>query len=350
MSKTVVFYDPLYLEHDTGYGHPERAERLEATMQMLEKSGLSERVRILSPRDATVEEIELVHPRGYIEKIKSVAESGGGYLDMDTPVSARSYDAALRSTGASLEGLERIFAGEIDNAFCLQRPPGHHATATQGMGFCLFNNNAVASRFAMENYGVERVFILDWDAHHGNGIQDIFYDDDKVLYVSLHQYPHYPGSGSYQEVGSGAGEGYTVNFPLPPRSGEDVYLAAFDRVILPIARQYDPQLILISAGYDGHHSDPLCSMNLSASSYSEMATRLKGLAEDVCGGKMMACLEGGYDLLGIAASMTNTIAVLAGEDVRIQEQEGPLTGTPSSGRGVELIEATREALSPYWSL
>jgi acetoin utilization deacetylase AcuC-like enzyme len=350
MSRTTVFYDPLYLEHDTGYGHPERAERLEATLQILRKSGLSEKVQIVAPRDATIEEIQLVHPKGYIEKVKSVAESGGGYLDMDTPVSPKSYQAALRSAGASLEGLERIFAGEIDNAFCLQRPPGHHATATQGMGFCLFNNNAVASRFAMENLGVERVFILDWDAHHGNGIQDIFYDDNKVLYVSLHQYPHYPGSGSYHEVGSGAGEGYTVNFPLPPRSGEDVYLTAFDQVILPIARQYDPQLVLISAGYDGHYSDPLCSMNLSASTYSEMAIRLKGLAEETCGGKMLASLEGGYDLLGIAASMTNTIAVLADEDIRVQEPEGPSMGAPSTGRGMEIVEATKEALSSHWSL
>jgi len=155
MSETIVFYDPLYLEHDTGYGHPERAERLEAALKMLEKSGLSERVRIMRPRDAAVEEIQLVHPGSYIEKVKSMAESGGGYLDMDTPVSPRSFEAALRSAGASLEGLERIFGGEADNAFCLQRPPGHHATATRGMGFCLFNNNAVASRFAMENYGVK---------------------------------------------------------------------------------------------------------------------------------------------------------------------------------------------------
>lgn len=350
MSKTIVFYDPLYLEHDTGYGHPERAERLEAALKMLEKSGLTEKVRVMSPRDAAVEEIQLVHPMTYIEKVKSMAESGGGYLDMDTPVSPRSFDAALRSAGASLEGLERIFAGEADNAFCLQRPPGHHATATRGMGFCLFNNNAVASRFAMEEYGVERVFILDWDAHHGNGIQDIFYHDNKVLYASLHQYPHYPGSGGYSEVGSGEGEGYTVNFPLPPRSGEDVYLAAFERVILPIARQYEPQLVLISAGYDGHFSDPLCSMNLRASTYSEMAARLKELAEEFCGGKIMASLEGGYDLLGVAASITNTVAVLAGEDIRVQEPEGPPAGFPSGERGMEIIEATREALSPYWSI
>jgi len=350
MGSTIVFYDPIYLDHDTGFGHPERAERLEVTMKMLEKSGLAGKVRIISPRDATVEEIQLVHPMHYIEKVKSMAESGGGWLDADTHVSPRSFDAALRSAGAALEGLERIFSGDAGNAFCLARPPGHHATATRGMGFCLFNNNAVASRFAMEKFDVSRIFILDWDAHHGNGLQDIFYEENRVLYVSLHQYPHYPGSGSYQEVGSGAGEGYTVNFPFPARSGEDVYLAAFDQVILPIARQYEPQLVLISAGYDGHFSDPLCSMLLTSSTYAEMTARLKEFAAATCSGRIMAALEGGYDLTGIAASITNTIAVMAGEDVKVREETGPLSGQTSPGRGMEIVEATRNALSPYWSL
>jgi len=350
MSNTTVFFDPIYLEHDTGLGHPERPERLEATMQVLESSGLAEKVDIRSPRDAAVEEIQLVHPKSYVDKVRKVAESGGGWLDPDTHVGSRSYDAALRSAGAVLEGLERIFSGEIDNAFCLVRPPGHHATAERGMGFCIFNNNAIASRFAIKELGVSRVFILDWDAHHGNGLQDIFYDDDKVLYVSLHQYPHYPGSGAYSELGVRDGEGYTVNFPLPPRSGEEVYLAAFDGVIMPIARQYKPELVLISAGYDGHFSDLLCSMLLRASSYVEMAERLKGLAEECCGGKMMAALEGGYNLTGIAISMTDTIAVFAGEGIRVEEEVDAETIHPSSQRGMEVVEATREALSPYWSL
>jgi acetoin utilization deacetylase AcuC-like enzyme len=271
-------------------------------------------------------------------------------LDPDTHVGVRSYDAALKSTGAVLEGLERIFSGDIDNAFCLVRPPGHHATADRGMGFCLFNNNAVAARFAIKEFGVSRVFILDWDAHHGNGLQDIFYDEGKVLYVSLHQYPHYPGTGSSGEVGTGAGKGFNVNFPLPARSGEDVYLAAFDQVILPLARQYKPELVLISAGYDGHFSDLLCSMLLRANSYAEMATRLKGMAEEFCEGRMLAALEGGYNLAGIAVSIANTIAVMAGEDMRIEEDTGGDTIPPSSGRGMDIVEETRAALSPYWSL
>ena len=350
MSNTAVFYDPIYLEHDTGFGHPERPERLEATMQVLEASGLAEKVNIISPRDATVEEIQLVHPHSYVEKVRKVAESGGGWLDPDTHVSTRSYDAALKSTGAVLEGLERMFSGDIDNAFCLVRPPGHHATAERGMGFCIFNNNAVAARYAMEKFGISKVFILDWDAHHGNGLQDIFFDDKKVLYASLHQYPHYPGTGAYSELGIGDGEGYTVNFPLPARSGDEVYMAAFEQVIMPIARQYQPELVLISAGYDGHFSDLLCSMLLRAASYAEMAAQLKQLASECCGGKIMAALEGGYDLSGIAISITDTIAVLAGEEVRIEEEVDIETIHPSSRRGMEIVEATREALSPYWSL
>jgi len=350
MSTTAVFYDPIYLEHDTGHGHPERPERLETTMQLLEEIGLSQKLQIISPRDATVEEIQLVHPKGYIAKVKSTAESGGGWLDPDTHVGVRSYDAALKSTGAVLEGLERIFSGDIDNAFCMVRPPGHHATAERGMGFCLFNNNAVAARFAIKEFGINRVFILDWDAHHGNGLQDIFYDDDKVLYISLHQYPHYPGTGGSDEVGIGPGKGYTVNFPLPARSGEEIYLAAFDQVILPIARQYEPELVLISAGYDGHYSDLLCSMLLRGNSYAEMTTRLKGLADEFCGGKMMAALEGGYNLVGIAISMADTIAVMAGEEIRVEEDTGSDTIFPSSRRGMEVVEATRETFSNYWSL
>lgn len=350
MSTTAVFYDPIYLEHDNGFGHPERPERLEATMRVLEETGLAEKVRVISPRDATPEEVGLVHPKSHVETVKRVAEEGGGWLDPDTHVSPPSYLAALKSAGAALEGLERIFSGDIDNAFCLVRPPGHHATATHGMGFCLFNNNAIAARFAMERFGVSRVFILDWDAHHGNGIQDIFYGDERVLYASLHQYPFYPGSGHYEEIGDGSGRGYTVDFPLPALSGGDTYLEAFDRVILPIARQYRPELVLISAGYDGHFSDPLCSMRLNATSYAEMAARLKDLAEEVCGGRLLASLEGGYDLTGIAISITNTVAVMAGEDIRVVEDEESLRSHASTGRGMEIVEATRGALSPYWSL
>ncbi len=349
MDSTVVFYDPLYLEHDNGFGHPERPERLVASLEMMKKTGLSEKVEMISPRDATIEEVSLVHPMNYIDRVKKMAEAGGGWMDADTAVSPDSFAAALRSAGAGLEGLERMFSGDARNAFGLVRPPGHHATANRGMGFCIFNNNAVTSRYAMENFDISRIFILDWDAHHGNGLEAIFYEDNRVLYVSLHQYPHYPGTGSYREVGDGAGEGYNVNFPFPAFTGEDAYLAAFDQVILPIARQYEPELVLISAGYDGHFNDPLCSMLLTATSYSEMASRLVDFAQEFCQGRLLASLEGGYNLLGIAASINNTIAVMAGDGTRVVEETDSFTREPTQG-GLEIIEATRQAMSAYWDV
>lgn len=349
MRRTAVYYDPLYLEHDTGIGHPERAERLEAAMKMLEKTGLAGQVEIRSPRDAKVEEIELVHPTSYIEKVRKMAESGGGYLDMDTPVSPRSYDAALRSAGAGLDALERITSGELDNAFLLARPPGHHATATRGMGFCLFNNNAITARYALRRKGMERVLIVDWDAHHGNGIQDVFYAEREVLYVSTHQYPHYPGSGFVTEVGTGDGEGFTVNFPFPAGTGEKAYLKAFDEVIIPVARQYRPDLILVSAGYDGHFSDPLCSMLLSSGTYREMAERLVGLAEELCGGRIIVALEGGYNLMGLAASVAATVSALAGVELDLQEEVSSHQALGTE-RGLDVVEAAKSVLSPYWSL
>lgn len=349
MRRTAVYFDPLYLEHDTGVGHPERAERLQASMKMLEKTGLAERVEIRSPRDATREEIELVHPPSHIDKVKRMAESGGGYLDMDTPVSPRSYEAALRSAGAGLDALERIMEGELENAFLLARPPGHHATAQRGMGFCLFNNNAITACYALRSFDLERVLIVDWDAHHGNGIQDIFYSDRDVLYVSTHQYPHYPGSGFVTEVGRGDGEGYTINFPFPAGTGEKAYLKAFDEVIVPVARQYRPQLLLVSAGYDGHFSDPLCSMRLTSGSYRKMADRLVGLAEELCDGRIIVALEGGYNLVGLATSVAATVAALLGVDLELQE-EIPSRDLLDSERGMDVVDAAKSALSPYWDL
>ncbi len=349
MRRTAVYYDPLFLGHDTGIGHPERAERLEASMKMLEKTGLAERVEIIAPRDARVEEIELVHPPSHIEKVRKMAESGGGYLDMDTPVSPRSYEAALRSAGAGLDALERIMAGELDNAFLLARPPGHHATSSRGMGFCLFNNNAITARYALKRYGLERVLIVDWDGHHGNGIQDIFYAHRDVLYVSTHQYPHYPGSGYVTEVGTGEGEGYTVNFPFPAGTGEKAYLKAFEEVIIPVARQYKPRLILVSAGYDGHFSDPLCSMRLTSGSYRKMAESLLGLAEELCEGRIIVALEGGYNLMGLAASVASTVAALVGVELELHE-ELPSRDLLETERGLDVVEAAKSALSPYWDL
>jgi acetoin utilization deacetylase AcuC-like enzyme len=316
---------------------------------MLEGEGLLSQVEMRQPQPTSEEVIALVHPQSHIDRVREMASRGGGYLDMDTPVSPRSYEAALYSAGAAIDALEAIFKGEIGNAFCLVRPPGHHATAWQGMGFCLFNNLAIAARYAQKNFGVERIFILDWDAHHGNGIQDIFYEDNAILYASLHQYPHYPGSGSSQEIGKGKGEGYTINLPFPPGTGEPAYLQAFEEVIMPIAQAFDPQLVMIAAGYDAHYGDLLCSMQLSSESYSKMASLLKELADRTAGGRLLASLEGGYNLTAVAMSIFNTIAIMAESELRIKEESVPKSDR-AAGKTQKVIESTKKALSPYWDL
>ncbi len=349
MRTTAVYYDPIFLEHDTGFGHPERPERLTAILAGLREHKLIESLDMRDPKPAAVPDIELVHPRGYIEGVKRMAESGGGYLDMDTSLSPKTYDAALKAAGAGLEAVDGIFRGEFDNAFCLVRPPGHHAEPSKGMGFCIFNNIAIACRYAMRNYDVERVMILDWDAHHGNGVQDTFYDDPRLLYVSFHQYPHYPGSGGSSEVGRGEGTGYTVNFPFPAGTGEEVFLAAMEQVVLPIARTYQPQMVAIAAGYDAHYADPLCSLRLSALSYFKIGALLTELAAEHAGGKLLATLEGGYGLAGISAAVSNTLcAFLDREAVVDDAAAGP--GEARMERGMAIVEETGLNHSRYWPI
>jgi len=311
MSEVVIYFDPLFEEHKTGYGHPERPERLPTSMKALEDSGLLDRVTVASPRDATVAEIELVHSPKYIEQVKRLADSGGGNLDMDTTVSAATYDAALKAAGALLESVEWSLDGSSRRTFCMVRPPGHHALPSRGMGFCIFNNVAVGARYAMARKDVERVMIVDWDAHHGNGTQEVFYEDPNVLYVSLHQYPHYPGTGWIDETGKGKGEGTTVNLPFPAGTGEAEYLTAFERVIIPAGKRFAPDLLMVSAGYDSHAADLLCSMRLIDSSYRKMTDYLVGFSEECCSGRLIVTLEGGYNLNAQARSVVQTVAGLA---------------------------------------
>ncbi len=349
MRSTALFYDPIFLEHDTGFGHPERAERLTAILAALREHGLADMLDMRSPTPAAVSDIELVHPRGYIEGVKRMAESGGGYLDMDTSLSPLTYEAALKAAGAALQAVDGVFSGDFDNAFCLVRPPGHHAEPSRGMGFCIFNNIAIACRYAMRDYDVERIMVLDWDAHHGNGVQDTFYEDPRLLYVSFHQYPHYPGSGGSSEVGRGEGTGYTVNFPFPAGTGEEVFLAAMDKVVLPIAREYKPQLIGIAAGFDAHYADPLCSLRLSALSYFKISELLQELADEYAGGKVLATLEGGYGLSGISAAVSNTLCSFLGRDA-VADDSADGTGESRLERGMAIVQETGANHSRYWPI
>jgi len=308
---TGYVYHPIYLQHDTGQ-HVEVAARLEAIISYLEKTGLTSQLTLIEPRPATVEEIALVHQQGYIKEIEETAAKGGGWLDPDTVMSPESYKAALYAVGGVIRAVEAVMVGEVANAFALVRPPGHHATAGQAMGFCLFNNIAIAARYALEEYKLERILIIDFDVHHGNGTQGSFYDNPRVMYISTHEYPFYPGTGDINETGSGEGRGANLNIPLPAGCGDSEYLEVFEQIIAPAARRFNPQLILVSTGYDGHWADPLAMMNLSVGGFAKMAGIIKGLAEELCGGRLALTLEGGYNLEALAGSVKATFDVLLG--------------------------------------
>ena len=322
--RTAYVYDHLYLEHDTGQ-HPENARRLTAIMQNLEKSGLLNALTQVEARDATQAELEAIHHKAYIEHVRQSADRGGAWLDGDTYVSPSSYAAAIRAAGGLIALVDAIMRGEVDNGFALVRPPGHHALAARGMGFCLFNNVAVAASYASASHGLDRVLIVDHDVHHGNGSADLFYGDPHVLYFSTHQYPHYPGTGNLPETGISKGEGYTVNVPLPAGVGDHGYRRVFEEILAPIVECYDPQLILVSVGYDAHWRDPLASMRLSVTGYAQLTQILKELAVETCGGKLAFTLEGGYDLDGLACGAGATLEALSGRE--ITDPLGPARGS-----------------------
>ncbi len=338
MLQTAVYYHPVFLEHDTG-AHPESAARLEAATSALHAAPSPLLWR--EPEPATREQLERVHTSSYIENVKRVAERGGGMLDLDTVVSPDSFVAAERAAGAGVQAVERALAGG-GPGFCLVRPPGHHALANRGMGFCLFNNVAIAAAHALEDKGLDRVFILDWDVHHGNGTQDAFYGSPAVLYVSLHEQDHYPGTGAVREVGSGAGEGYTVNVPLPWGSGNGAVRAMFERLVEPLIREFRPQLLLVSAGYDSQEGDPLGGLALTPEAYQWMAGRLLALSRDVGAAGPVCFLEGGYDPRRLAQGILLTVRGLEGEEVVFE---------PQAGREEQAaVETTVKQLRAYWSL
>lgn len=331
---TAYVYDAIYLEHNLP-SHPENARRLEHILSVLEAEGMLARLELLEPRPATVEELQRIHTPALIQQIQRVAQAGGGHLDMDTYASARSYDAALMAAGGLVRAVEAVLAGEIDNGFALVRPPGHHATPTRAMGFCLFNNVAVAARAALAGGKVERVFIADFDVHHGNGTQDSFADDPAIFYFSTHQYPYYPGTGHWQEIGYGSGEGTLLNVPLPTQVGDAGYAQIFAELVWPLAERFRPDLILVSAGYDAHWNDPLAHMNLSLTGYAWLTQELVRMAEELCAGRIVLTLEGGYQLDVLAYGVLNSFYALLGEDI-IADPLGP---SPYAERPVDALIA-----------
>lgn len=300
--------DERYLAHDTGAGHPERPERLRAIWQELQQRSLWSRLCHLQPRRAMEEELCLVHPREYVRFVqRSVPCQGIVWLDPDTALSPYSYETACLAVGGVLEAIDAVFTGRCRNAFCAVRPPGHHAERNVAMGFCIFNNVAIAARYAQVRYGVRRVLILDWDVHHGNGTQHVFEEDPTVYYISLHQHPLYPGTGRAEERGRGAGEGYTLNIPLPPGSGDEEYRNAFQTHVAPAVTAFQPELLLISAGFDAHRDDPLASQRLTEESFRWMCRQTLQWASEYALGRYVAVLEGGYALGALARSVAACI-------------------------------------------
>jgi len=318
---TGYVYDPIFLEHDLR-GHPENRERLRHILEALEGHGVLGAMVQVPAAPIARERLERVHAASYIEHVRQVAAQGGGFLDPDTYVRPRSYEAALVAAGGTVALVEAVLAGRLENGFALVRPPGHHALRHHGMGFCLFNNVAVAALYALEEGGLEPALILQFALHHGNGTQDAFYRDPRVLYFSTHQYPHYPGTGHWREIGEGPGEGYTANVPLEAGVGDEGYAAIFDELLYPLAERYQPDLILVSAGYDAHWSDPLAGMLLTVSGYARLARTLVGMARDLCGGRIAFVLEGGYNLQVLREAVLNTCLALLGRD-EVVDSLGP---------------------------
>jgi acetoin utilization deacetylase AcuC-like enzyme len=313
---------PAFLGHDTGDWHPERPARLQAVEDGIDAAGVREALVPFAPVPAPAEAVARVHPGRYLRALEELCVSGGGQIDPDTVVSEGSYEAALLAAGAGLEAIRRLDAGEGDAAFCAVRPPGHHATPARAMGFCLVNNVSVAAAHLADRG--ERVLVVDYDAHHGNGTQDAFYEDPRVTYVSIHEYPLYPGTGSLHETGRGAGDGTTVNVPVPAGTTGDVFRQAFDEVIAPLADAWQPTWLLVSAGFDAHRADPITGLGLSAGDYADLAAACQQLVPT---GRAVYFLEGGYDRDGLASSAGATLATLAGVRHR---PEVPTSGGPGS--------------------
>ena len=312
MAATGLIYHPAYLEHDTGDSHPESPERLRFVYQALKRSGALDRLDQLTvpdhPRTDLLQWIGEVHAPSHINQIKTEHPSDRlHYLDGDTPLSARSYAVAALAVEGLLTAVDKVMAQRISSAFCAVRPPGHHAESNRAMGFCLFNNVAVAARYIQKKYHLKNVMVIDWDVHHGNGTQEIFYEDPTVFYFSVHQSPLYPGTGYEEERGNGKGEGFTLNCPLPPGRGDLEYGTVFEKILRPALDAFHPDFILISAGFDAHQQDPLAGMRVTDEGFGELTRLISRWSNRYCGGRIVSSLEGGYHLEALARSIDRHI-------------------------------------------
>ena len=338
---TGYVYDPIFLEHDLR-GHPESRDRLFGVMRFLRERQITERMEPILAPPIPREYLEMNHTAAYIDFVAEMSERGGGSLDMDTYVAPRTFEAALRAAGGVHAAAEAVLRGRMENAVCLVRPPGHHAIRNRGMGFCIFNNIAVAAHAVRAQRLARRIFIVDFDVHHGNGTQASFYKDPDVLFCSTHQYPHYPGTGSIHEIGEGDGRGFTINVPLPAEVGDAGFQAVFEEIVWPAGKRFSPDLLLVSAGYDAHWADPLASLALSLKGFASMGRRLVQMAKKLCGGRIVFTLEGGYHPNVLPNGVYNLCRAALG--LPVDGDLDPLGPSPYPEPSLEtLIRAVRQA-------
>lgn len=354
MKKTAIFRDRLFSEHDPGFDHVDAPARITSLYAALD--ALPDKSMFIEPQFSAISEETLLlnHTRSLVNTVAATAGKIYSVLDGDTFTSEKSYEAACFAAGAAVRGVDLLLAGAIANGMALVRPPGHHAEPDRSMGYCLFNNAALAVHHAIEKYRLTRVMVVDWDVHHGNGTQKSFLDRADVLFISVHQSPLYPGTGSFMEMGVGKGEGYTINIPLPGGQGDLEYANIFNSLVLPIGRQYKPELILVSAGFDGYHGDEMSAMRLSHAGFGYMAQSIVNLAGEVCGGKVLVCLEGGYNLVGLKSGVFSVLRELAGKRL-----ETPFPAHLDSETNKQLssersphpaIERVRNIAKKFWKL
>ena len=309
--------DPRYLDHDTGKGHPERPDRLRSIVQAVEGAGLIERLERLAARPATADEVAAVHEQQYVERLIAACNGGARYIDVpDSAICPASYEVALLAAGGVLAACDAVMAGQVRNAFCAIRPPGHHCHEDYSMGFCLLNNAAIAARYLRRRHGLGRVLILDWDVHHANGTQHVFEKDGSVFLCSFHEHPtyRYPGSGYVWEQGEGPGRGCILNIPMLPHATDEDYMNAYRSRFLPAAREFNPQFILVCAGFDAHADDPLATQDVTQDGFDWLALQARRLAHDCCGGRLVSLLEGGYNLEALSRCVVSHLEILLEED------------------------------------
>ncbi len=313
---TGFLYDPAFLEHDTGAGHPECSERLRTSLDYLSQQNWFQHLENIPTKIAERKWIQTIHDDEYINRAKESCRSGSEYLDsMDVSICEKSYDIALLAAGSVMNLADQIIEGKITNGFAMIRPPGHHAEKHTALGFCLFNNVAILARYLQLQHGLDKILILDWDVHHGNGTQHLFEDDPSVLYISTHQYPYYPGTGAASENGNGPGQGATLNCPMSAGSTDREYELALMEKILPKIDEFKPELIIISAGFDAHQLDPMAQINLSTEFFGWMTARVLEKAEQYCEGRIISALEGGYNLRMLPRCIAEHLSVLSGNSV-----------------------------------